>query len=87
MGMLVSKVSSFLNIPSTVYNFYQSSKTYAKNAAVALRINASRLRDQMQAHAAVAYVIDKLIKNEKFRARLKVAIQNLKNDAFFRAKK
>jgi hypothetical protein len=87
LGLLISKVNALLNIPSTVYDFYQSSKTYAKNAAVALRINASRLRDQMQAHAAVAYAIDQMIKNQAFRARIKMALKNMKDDTFYRAKK
>jgi hypothetical protein len=35
LSLLISKVNTYLNIPSTVCDLYQSSKTYAQNAAAA----------------------------------------------------
>ena len=84
--MLFSKVNTLLKIPYTVYSFYQSQKTSAKNVAVAFRINNSRMRNQMEAHSAVAYLIEQLIYNQKFKLLLKKAISNIKNDRFYRAK-
>ena len=44
------------------------------------------MRNQMEAHSAVAYLIEQLIYNQKFKFLLKKAISNIKNNRFYRAK-